>query len=398
MLLSRRQQDNLLDIMSRMIANKQQVAFANHAKETERVSNGDLNFYINSPDKEFVIKYSDKTMRFNAKERTFSELEALIFGNGNKITGITDTYSNSSTVALSAKAGKVLNEDMTDIKNKFKAWNPSLGFSLGYSTITGITDEGKYSEQHILTYEYWKDHEEKCKCSDEEKQQEQQQNLDNRYALKGHTHQGLHSDEEIKSIVEDKLSSKLWTRSELEDLIEDETQEPWWKKLFKGLEVAGEVAQTGLILKLEGQIATLQAAMSANGIIDAGQSMSGLGSVVKGVSGRVGKIAEVCDWVGQKFPKLADAMDTISGPIRTIADKIDSFSGVIDNFFDSSGGYTRINDYFEGMAHHIDRVGTIDDMIPDLLPDTVDVISGGETFPDMKDLIGPLSNSTRLTS
>ena len=377
MYLSRRQKDNILDIMSRMIANKQQVAFANHAKDTERVSNGDLNFYINSPDKEFVIKYTDKTMRFNAKQRSFSELEALIFANKNKITGISDSYGNSSTIALSTKAGKALNDDMTDIKNKFKAWNPSIGIGIGNSTITGITDEGKYSEQHILTYEYWKDHEEKCKCSDEQKQQEQQQNLDNRYALKDHLHNGLHSEEDIKNIVEDKLSSKLWTRKELENLIADETEEPWYKKLFKGLEIVNEVVQDGYIVALQQQINALWAALAANGMADVGQQISGAGALIKGVSSKIGKVADVCDWVGQKFPKLADAMDTISGPIRTITSKLDDFQGVVDAFFDTSNGYTQISDYYEGVAHHIGQTGTIDDITTELLPNTVDVIKGG---------------------
>ena len=66
----------------------------------ERVSNGDLSFYIDSPNKEFIIKYAQNTMRFNAKEKTFSELNALIFANKNRLTGISDTVKNESTVAL----------------------------------------------------------------------------------------------------------------------------------------------------------------------------------------------------------------------------------------------------------------------------------------------------------
>ena len=41
MIISRRQREALLDEMTRMLANKQHVAFANHAKIAERVSNGD---------------------------------------------------------------------------------------------------------------------------------------------------------------------------------------------------------------------------------------------------------------------------------------------------------------------------------------------------------------------
>ena len=103
MILSRRQRESLLDEMTRMIANKQSVAFANHSKISERVSNNDLSFYINSPDKEFIIKYSNNEMKFNTKEKTFSELNALIFSNKNKITGISDSGRNDSTIALSVK-------------------------------------------------------------------------------------------------------------------------------------------------------------------------------------------------------------------------------------------------------------------------------------------------------
>ena len=59
MILSRRQRESLLDEMSRMLANKQTVAFATHSKISERVSNGDLSLYINSPDKEFVKQYNE---------------------------------------------------------------------------------------------------------------------------------------------------------------------------------------------------------------------------------------------------------------------------------------------------------------------------------------------------
>ena len=55
--ISRRQKDILLNDVARMINNNNHTAFANHAKIAETVSNGDLKFYIDSPKKEFVIKY-----------------------------------------------------------------------------------------------------------------------------------------------------------------------------------------------------------------------------------------------------------------------------------------------------------------------------------------------------
>ena len=52
MIISRRQRESLLDEVSRMLANKQNVAFANHAKIADRISNGDLALYMDSAKKE----------------------------------------------------------------------------------------------------------------------------------------------------------------------------------------------------------------------------------------------------------------------------------------------------------------------------------------------------------
>ena len=54
--ISRRQKEILLSDVQRMINNNNHTAFANHAKIAERITNGDLAFYIDSPKKEFVIK------------------------------------------------------------------------------------------------------------------------------------------------------------------------------------------------------------------------------------------------------------------------------------------------------------------------------------------------------
>ena len=60
--------------MARMVANKQTVAFANQSKVGERISNNDMSLYIDAVKKDFVIKYSNKTMRLNPKERTLQTL------------------------------------------------------------------------------------------------------------------------------------------------------------------------------------------------------------------------------------------------------------------------------------------------------------------------------------
>ena len=212
MILSRRQRESLLDEMSRMLANKQTVAFATHSKISEKISNGDLSLYINSPNKEFVIKYSNNTMKLNAKDKTFSELNALIFSNKNKLTGITDTGQNSSTLSLSAKWA--YNKDI-ETMNRMKKYNPKGVSGSGVVEIIGITDENKYSQQHLLTYEYWKDNQEKqtyeyWKDNQEKQEEEEQQNYDERYAFKEHQHQQYADKQHIHEqyALKDELNTK----------------------------------------------------------------------------------------------------------------------------------------------------------------------------------------------
>ena len=443
MILSRRQRENLLDEMSRMLANKQTVAFATHSKISEKISNGDLSLYINSPNKEFVIKYSNNTMKLNAKNKTFSELNALIFSNKNKLTGITDTGQNSSTLSLSAKWA--YNKDI-ETMNRMKKYNPKGVSGSGVVEIIGITDENKYSQQHLLTYEYWKDNQEK-------QEEEEQQNYDERYAFKEHQHQQYadkqhlheqyalktelntkadlthiheqyalkteldskadklhqhteysltthqhpeysltthqHSDYASKAELFIQLAGKsntdhthdgLWTKKQIVDLIDDETGTPWYEKLFKGLEVINEVAQDGYIYWLQSQINTIYGMLAANGIADAAQSISGLGAVVQGVASKFSSVANALDWVGEKFPKLQSTISKITSPLRTVANHISGYQKIIDNVFDTVDDMIELDDFAGQVAHHIDHVGTIDDLLrTELLPDTVETVTNGTT-------------------
>ena len=342
MILSRRQRESLLDEMTRMLANKQHVAFANHSKISERVSNGDLAFYINT---------------------------------------------NDSTIALSTKCGKSIDTDINNIKNKFRSWNPNgLNISVSQAVIEGITDEGKYASQHILTYEYWKDHEEKCKCEDNE---QQEQNYDNRYAFKNHTHNQYanvnHTHNQYANV--NHTHDGLWSKDEIIDLIEDETEEPWYKKLFKGLEVVNEVVQDGYIIALQQQINACYAALAANNMIDSVQSVSGIGALVQGVSGKLGSVANGLDWLGGKFPKISNALSKISQPIRNIANKLQGYRQIVDDFFDTADGLSDLTDFAQRTAHHINHTGTIDDMLTEkLLPDTVANITKGSIGADKIDV------------
>ena len=207
MILSRRQRESLLDEVAKMIANKQNVAFANCSKISERVSNNDLSFYINSVDKAFIMKYANNTMTFNCKEKTFSELNALIFSNKNKITGISDTSKNDSNIALSTRWA--YNKDIETLK-RMRKYNPDGLSGSGTVDIIGITDDNTYSQQHLLTYEYWKEHQ-------EEQQEEDEKNYDNRYAMKDHIHQEYATKQELllKSDITHDHSDKYLTKDEL---------------------------------------------------------------------------------------------------------------------------------------------------------------------------------------
>ena len=388
MILSRRQRESLLDEMTRMLANKQTVAFANHAKIAEKISNGDLSLYINSPDKEFVIKYSNNTMRFNAKDKTFSELNALIFSNNNKITGITDSGQNSSTISLSAKWA--YNKDIETMK-RMKKYNPKGVSGAGVVEIVGITDEGKYSEQHLLTYEYWKDNQEK-------QEEEEQQNYDERYAFKDHQHQQyadkthLHEQyptrDELTTLLTTKSDithdhkDKYLTRDEIIDLIDDETGTPWYETLFKGLEAVHDLGQDGYIYWLQTQVNTIYGILEAQGIIVSTGKLSGIGATVTGVGSKLRSAADVFDAIGNKFNKVKGFTDACSKYLNKGADMLTQFEKIRVQFVKDVGAKVenlgnKFVEYING--HHIGHCASIDEFVANSnrLPNLMEVASNG---------------------
>ena len=391
MILSRRQRESLLDEMTRMLANKQTVAFANHAKIAEKISNGDLSLYINSPDKEFVIKYSNNTMRFNAKDKTFSELNALIFSNNNKITGITDSGQNSSTISLSAKWA--YNKDIETL-NRMKKYNPKGVSGAGVVEIVGITDEGKYSEQHLLTYEYWKDNQEK-------QEEEEQQNYDERYAFKDHQHQQYPTRDELTTMLTTKSDithdhkDKYLTKDEIIDLIDDETGTPWYETLFKGLETIHDLGQDGYIYWLQTQVNTIYGILEAQGIIVSTGKLSGLGATVTGVGSKLRSAADVFDAIGNKFNKVKGFTDTCSKYLNKGADMLTQFDKIRVEFVKDIGANVENlgNKFVEFInGHHVGNIATLDEFIANsnALPNLVEVASdaGISGTSDIYGLIG----------
>ena len=375
MIISRRQRESLLDEVSRMLANKQNVAFANHAKIADRISNGDLALFMDSAKKEFVMKYGNNNIRFNPKEKNITDLSSIVFSDKSILQGITSTPSSNDKIAISSKWAYTHYQDTL---KRMKKWNPEgLNIFQGEATITGITDEGKYIEQHLLTYEYWKDHQEK-------KEEEEEKNYDERYAFKDHTHEQYankqHVHSEYSSIshlhderyaLKDHSHDEYLNEEEIIDLIKDETKTPWYEKLFKGIEVISDVAQDGYIYWLQTQIQSIYATLAANGIVDTGQTatLTGIGAVATGVASKVLKLADGLSYIGSKFESVSGIVNKITSPIRTVANHLQGYQqifDVIDDVQDLAGWTTQT-------AHHIGDVTT------SLLPDVTETITKGAT-------------------
>ena len=117
--ISRRQKELLLNDVARMINNNNHTAFANHAKEAESISNGDLKFFIDSPKKEFVIRFGKKEMRFNCSEQNIKEVNEVVFNNNSTLKGISDSVTlPSSTVALSTKGAQQIKQSIDTKSDK----------------------------------------------------------------------------------------------------------------------------------------------------------------------------------------------------------------------------------------------------------------------------------------
>ena len=385
MILSRRQRESLLDEVAKMIANKQNVAFANCSKISERVSNNDLSFYINSVDKAFIMKYANNTMTFNCKEKTFSELNALIFSNKNKITGISDTSKNDSNIALSTRWA--YNKDIETLK-RMKKYNPDGLSGSGTVDIIGITDDGKYTEQHLLTYEYWKEHQ-------EEQQEEDEKNYDNRYAMKDHIHQEYATKQELllKSDITHDHADKYLTKDEIIDLIDDETSTPWYERLFKGLEILQDAAQDGYLFWLQEQINAIYGILSAQGIVVTTGQLSGVGAAVTGVGDKLRTAANIFDKIGDRFQSVKKFTDTCSKYLNKGADALTRFDKIRVEFTKDIGANidglsNKFVEFFNG--HSAQPVTDVWEMVTvnggrNPIPNLVEVASGGEEFMELID-------------
>ena len=145
------------------------------------------------------------------------------------------------------------------------------------------------------------------------------------------------------------------------------------------MDAIGELGQDGYIYWLQTQVNNIYGLLAANGITDSVQSISGLGALTQGVASKFSRVADALDWVGQKFPKLQDTVSKITGPLRKASQHISNYQKYIDDVFDMVDDI-ELDDFAGQVAHHIDHVGTIDDMInTKMLPDTIETVTKGAT-------------------
>ena len=300
--ISRRQKELLLNDVYRMINNNNHTAFANHAKIAETVSNGDLKLFIDSPKKEFVIKYGKNEIRINCSDQCIKELKEVCFSNNSKIKGISDDITiPSSTVALSTKGASELLRDLNKEHNhddKYASIDHTHDDK--YSTIDHIHNEYStvghiHNEYSVLGHTH------------------------NNYASKNHTHWDLPADredfeEEIKTIVG---GSKTWRV---------------FKNIVSGFEIASDVVQYGVIAGLQAQVNALHAAMAANGLIDTAQTTSTLGTALLGYSNKIKSVGDVITKIGKSFESVSGICKKIIGPINEASQTVGKYAKIVDNY------------------------------------------------------------------
>ena len=359
-IISRRQKELLLNDVYRMINNNNHTAFANQAKIAESVSNGDLKFFIDSPKKEFVIRYGKKEIRFSCSDQNIKELNAIMFNDKSTIKGISDSsLIPSSNIALSTKWGS---EMKTDINNKadkdhnhddkyatkdhnhdtkyanINHTHPGYQPSGDYATKTDLTNYVKNStltenytnnttlEQNYATKLDLQSYQPagnyaSATHNHDTKYANINHNHDKDYADKDHTHWDMPSnrddfEEEIKTIVN---GSKAWRVI---------------KAIFSGIEVASDVVQYGLIAGMQAQITAIYQALAASGIVDAAQTTSTLGTALLGYSSKLQDVGNFVTKIGKSFDSVSSVCKKVAEPINKASEAVGRYSRIVDNLSD----------------------------------------------------------------
>ena len=336
-LISRRQKELLLNDVARMINNNNHTAFANHAKEAESISNGELKLYIDSPKKEFVIKSGKKEIRFNCSEQNIKELSEIKFNNDTSLKGVSDELTlPSSTIALSTKGGQQIKQS---IDNKADKEHTHDNYAEKEHTHDNYADKTELTQLINNKADILHDHPEyqpigDYATKDELLSKSDKEHTHDNYADKMHTHDNYAD----KSHTHDKYADKDHThygidsKDDLEEFIKDVMEDPWYVKLFHGLEVCSDVYQYGLIAGMQAQILAIHSALAANSIVDGIQTTSSLGTCLNGFASKIKGAADTIKKIGNSFDSIKEPIKKILEPINKVANKVEQYSKIVDNF------------------------------------------------------------------
>jgi hypothetical protein len=86
-----------------MITNKNSVTYSNVSKRSEELESGGLTLTTNSIEKSFLFKSGVDVVKIDVDDHELNGIDNVRFRNGNLITGISDEYGTSSTIAASQK-------------------------------------------------------------------------------------------------------------------------------------------------------------------------------------------------------------------------------------------------------------------------------------------------------
>ncbi len=320
-IISRRQRNLLLNDVARMIGNNINAAFANHAKIAECVSNGDLKFYIDSPKKEFVIKYGSKTITFSANEQKIS-LKSIQFDEG-IINGITDSFIiPSSKIALSTVWGMSIKNDLSNKADK----NHTHKINEVNNLQTSLDNKSDKGHKHGV-----------------DDVNGLQTSLDSKTNV-GHKHNvsdvnNLQTSLDLKSnlthkhderYVQKETDKKIWSEKEIKDLIEKETEPSFGEKLLKILGYAADVGSYLTIAGLQAEINSIYGILASNGLIDGVQSVSQLGLMMNGLSSKLKAVSDVVTKIGKNFKSVSDTCKKIVEPLNNATTTINRYRKIVN--------------------------------------------------------------------
>ena len=342
--ISRRQKEILLSDVQRMINNNNHTAFANHAKIAERISNGDLMFYIDSPKKEFVIKYGNKEIRFNCNDQQMTELKGIKFDDNSVIKGISDTTTpDSSNIALSTKWGKSHNHD---------------------------NDYSKKNHNHDSQYAA-KNH-----------------NHDSQYAPIVHDHPLLASTNHTHSIsnvngLQNALDQKantnhthfgIETEKQLIEFIQDH-RKTTWDYIFTGLSVVAEVGEGLTLAGLVAEVNALASAVAGSTGINVGTSTTKLGTMLTGLSDKMKGFASFTQGLGDNFESIKGVTDTMAQYINKGSEYVGKAQKWIDGLADK---FSSVNELYQRLPDILDAGHTLGgpgiDLATEKLPSAVNLL------------------------